>query len=139
MITNAIEDRHPDHGAASALVTRAAFLAGLPKIETQDEGVAQSAHRPQALYYCIQGNYQKPHFIVDITSVWTQKMRALASYGSQFYDPNQIEPQTRISTQSFQKFLEARARTLGFKIGVEYGEGFLSSQSIGIRSMNDIF
>ena len=138
VVTNALKDRHPDHGAAAKLVTRAAFLAGLPKIETEDNGIAQNAHRPDALYYCIQGYYQKPHFIVDISSVWKQKMNALAAYSSQLYQPNQPEPQTHISTLAFQKFLHARARTLGFKIGVEYGEGFLSPRSIGIRSIDDL-
>ena len=136
VITNTTQDRHPDHGAAAQLVTRAAFLSGLAKIETKDH---QPAHRPDALYYSIQGYYHEPHFIVDISSVWDQKMEALAAYRSQFHQPHTTEPQTHISTPAFQKFLRARAGELGFRIGVSYGEGFLSPRSIGIRSISDLF
>src|SRR6478735_5372981 len=34
VLSNALHDRHPDHGRAGDLVNDACFLAGLPKIET---------------------------------------------------------------------------------------------------------
>src|SRR5687768_1057720 len=38
VITNAIRDRHPDHGRAGQLVLESCFLSGLVKIEMQDGG-----------------------------------------------------------------------------------------------------
>src|SRR5690349_15196675 len=40
VLCNAPEDRHPDHGRSSELVSDAAFLAGLRKIETSYDGEA---------------------------------------------------------------------------------------------------
>src|SRR5690606_1392650 len=49
VITNALHDRHPDHGRAGELVNDAVFLAGLRKIETFENGIAQAPHRPRLL------------------------------------------------------------------------------------------
>src|SRR5690606_33545482 len=49
IITNAYHDRHPDHGRACNLVYDACFLSGLSKIKTEQDGVAQQAHRPRLL------------------------------------------------------------------------------------------
>ena len=40
ILSNAPDDRHPDHGRSCKLVSDAAFLCGLRKIETFDEGVS---------------------------------------------------------------------------------------------------
>ncbi len=50
VLANATSDRHPDHGRAAELVSRACFLAGLPKISTPPF----EAHRPKAVYHYIQ-------------------------------------------------------------------------------------
>src|SRR5690606_18815576 len=47
VITNALDDRHPDHGRASKLVNDALFLSGLRRIETAVGGVPQEAFRPR--------------------------------------------------------------------------------------------
>ena len=139
VLTNTSRDRHPDHGCAAELVTRAAFLAGLPKISTEDvDDRPQIAHRPRALYYFMQGYYHEPDFILDISSVWEKKVAALAAYRSQFHQPAESDnqPQTHISTPAFQKFFRARAQELGFRIGAAYGEAFFSPRSIGIQSLD---
>jgi hypothetical protein len=46
--------------------------------------------------------------------------------------------QTYISTLDFQEALVARARLLGKRIGVKYGEGFISQKSIGVRGLGDL-
>src|SRR5688572_13404357 len=38
VITNAIRDRHPDHGRGAQLVAESCFLSGLTKIEMEDQG-----------------------------------------------------------------------------------------------------
>jgi LmbE family N-acetylglucosaminyl deacetylase len=37
IITNALSDRHPDHGRAARLTSDSCFLSGLLKVETTDE------------------------------------------------------------------------------------------------------
>ena len=36
IITNSLDDRHPDHGRAAKLTTDSCFLSGLRKVETKD-------------------------------------------------------------------------------------------------------
>lgn len=57
VITNALSDRHPDHGRASQLVNDALFLAGLRRIETEADGKPQEAFRPRLLLQLIQDQY----------------------------------------------------------------------------------
>ncbi len=123
-------DRHPDHIGASQLVKEAYFFSGLPKIVTEDNGRIQSPYRPQKLFYYMQTYEFKPTFIVDISETFEMKMKAVYAYETQFHNPNSSEPETFISHPNFIKYLEARARVFGFKIGKEYGEAFYCEEEI---------
>jgi bacillithiol biosynthesis deacetylase BshB1 len=139
VFANALQDRHPDHGRAAQLIAESCFLSGLQKIETKDEnGASQKKWRPAYVLHYIQDRFQEPHFIIDISSVFDRKMEAIRAYSTQFHNPvNQTaEPQTYISSENFLDGITARARLLGKRIGVEYGEGFLSVKSIGINSLD---
>lgn len=138
VLTNTKSDRHPDHGRASELVAEACFYSGLPKIETYHEDCLQEAWRPQAVYHFIQDYYQEPDFVMDITSVWDQKIEALKCYSSQFFDPNSEEPLTPISGEDFFHFLKARAREMGRAAGMTMAEGFVSSRRIGVKDFFDL-
>lgn len=138
VLTNTKSDRHPDHGRASELVAEACFYSGLPKIETYHEDRLQEAWRPQAVYHFIQDYYQEPDFVMDITSVWDQKIEALKCYSSQFFDPNSEEPLTPISGEDFFHFLKARAREMGRAAGMTMAEGFVSSRRIGVKDFFDL-
>lgn len=136
VITNAPHDRHPDHGRASKLVRDAVFLAGLRKIPTTYQGQPQQAWRPGRLFYFIQDYYLEPNFVVDITPYFEQKQAAILAFKSQFHNPdNSKEPETYISNSDFWHFLEARSRTMGHKIGVTHGEGFISEQPLKINDL----
>ncbi len=124
VITNAIRDRHPDHGRASQLVEESCFLSGLPKIELELDGKPLAAWRPKQVYHMLQDNYIAPDICVDITPYIDKKMEAVMAYKSQFFDPLSKEPHTPISGLDFQDFLKARAREMGRLIGVEYAEGY---------------
>jgi hypothetical protein len=65
-------------------------------------------------------------------------MQSILAYRSQFHDPNNIsgEAQTYISAPGFLEGITSRARLMGKKIGVSYGEGFLSVKKIGINSFD---
>ncbi len=131
VLANAVSDRHPDHGRAAELVSRACFLSGLPKIITEN----QMAHRPKAIYHYIQDRGMKADVIVDITSVYEQKMQAIKAFKTQFYDPNSNEPETPISSKEFLDFIEARALEYGRVIGTKYGEGFTTERTLGTNSL----
>ena len=76
ILCNAPEDRHPDHGKGASLAEDAAFLAGLRKIETYDEGVLQPIWKPAYVFNYIQDRYLHPNFVVDITDVMDKKIWA---------------------------------------------------------------
>ena len=135
---NAVEDRHPDHGRAAVLVKESCFLAGLLKIETSFEGVAQEPWRPKHVIHYIQDRYLQPDFVVDITEVYTRKMQSVMAYSTQFYNPDLNEPQTYISTPAFLESIESRNKQFGRMIGVSYGEGFMTDQMRGVRSVFDL-
>ncbi|MFN8334596.1 MAG: bacillithiol biosynthesis deacetylase BshB1 [Cyclobacteriaceae bacterium] len=137
VITNAIYDRHSDHGKGAELAYDSCFLSGLAKIETKDEkGNAQKAWRPKAVYHFIQSQLIEPDFVVDITPFWETKVNAVKAFKTQFFDPNSKEPVTYISTPEFMNLVESRAIEFGHAIGVKYGEGFTVRRYPGV---NDLF
>ncbi len=117
------QDRHPDHERAGRIVSDAAFYAGLKAIDT-----GRGAYRPQAVVYFFQHFVHVPTFIVDVTASWKTKMRAIAAFKSQFYDPKSKEPLTVLSKPDFMEMIEARGRHFGAQIGARYGEPFVTRQ-----------
>ena len=138
VLANAIDDRHPDHGRAAALVTDSVFLAGLPKINTNENGLEQEAWRPNLLLHYIQDKYIKPDILIDITPFWEQKVAAIKAYKTQFFNPELQEPDTYISSSDFLDGIEARAREFGRSIQCSYAEGFTSNKSLGVASLFDL-
>jgi len=69
-----------------------------------------------------------PSFVVDVTATWKTKMRAVAAFKSQFYDPTSKEPATFIASKNFIDMIEARGRHFGALIGASYGEAFVTKQ-----------
>ncbi|MGL4631671.1 MAG: bacillithiol biosynthesis deacetylase BshB1 [Leadbetterella sp.] len=139
VLCNAPHDRHPDHGRAGSLAIEACFYAGLRKIETVDENnILQSEFRPEHVFQYIQDRYIEPDFVVDISAYWSTKINSIRAFKSQFYDPNNSEPSSYISSTEFIEFVEARSKEMGHKIGVAYGEGFLSSKKIQINNLLDL-
>ncbi|WP_149244279.1 bacillithiol biosynthesis deacetylase BshB1 [Dyadobacter sp. 32] len=141
VITNAIDDRHPDHGRGAQLVADSCFYSGLRMIETLDElGNNQEAWRPRQVFHAIQDRYIKPDFIVDITAFHDQKIEAIRAFKSQFHIPSYVEnsnePTSYISTPEFLEFIIARAREMGHAIGVTFGEGFTSYRALGVRDLS---
>jgi bacillithiol biosynthesis deacetylase BshB1 len=134
VFANAVEDRHPDHGRGSALVKRAAFLSGLVKVETSFEGQKQKPWRPRAVYHYIQDNFIVPDFVVDITGFEEIKMKSIACFASQFYDPDSTEPETTISSPEFMAHIHSRMMQMGRYINVKSGEGFTVDRPLGIAN-----
>jgi N-acetylglucosamine malate deacetylase 1 len=111
-------DRHPDHVAASRLLTRAAFLSGLARYHaTGDKWRAD-----WLLYYFINDS-TRPSFVVDVSAHYDTKRAALACHRSQFAPPSAGAAATRLNTPRFQQLIESRDAQFGALIGVDYAEG----------------
>ena len=133
VITNAVSDRHPDHGRGAQITVDACFLAGLEKIMTDQE-----VWRPKAIYHYIQFNYLTPDFVVDISAEMNDKLQAVKAYSTQFFDAGSKETKTIISSQGFLDSISYRAQDLGRQSNCEYAEGFLAHQMPKINTLFDI-
>jgi len=133
VITNAVSDRHPDHGRGAEITVDSCFLAGLEKIET-----GQKIWRPRAIYHYIQFNYLTPDVVVDISEEMKEKLQAVKAYSTQFFNPESIESETIISSQGFLDSVIYRAQDLGRQANCEYAEGFLAHQMPKVDSLLDI-
>ena len=130
-----LHDRHPDHTAASKLVSEAFFMSGVRRV---GEG---TAYRPARLFY-YSLHYQTaqfiPSFVMDISSVWQKKMETLKCYGSQIvYSGKGVK--TALNNPDFLRFIEIKAAWYGAMIGVKYGEGFCSNGPVPISDFSVIF
>lgn len=131
VLCNAVEDRHPDHGRGSSLVSDACFLAGLNKVVT-----GQEAWRPKAVYHYIQFNRIAPDFVVDVSDFMSVKEEAVKAYASQFYSPGSKEPNTIISSKEFLESIRYRSADLGRLSGVKYAEGFTVERLPAVESFD---
>lgn len=138
ILCNAIEDRHPDHGRAAALLERAFFLSGLLKVETEINGEKQSLWRAKKILHYIQEKYIQPTFVVDISEYLDVKLESIKAHKSQFYQAGSNEPYTKISSETYFDFLKSRAKELGSQCNYEYAEGFVSKTLIGLSDLIDI-
>jgi len=138
VLSNALEDRHPDHGRAGDLANDACFLSGLSKISTQLDGQEQTAWRPRLVFQYIQDKYIKPDVIIDITPFIETKIASIKAFKTQFYNPDYDEQETYISSPEFFESVIGRAREFGKSIGATYGEGFTSRKLLGVDDLFDL-
>jgi bacillithiol biosynthesis deacetylase BshB1 len=122
--------RHPDHEETSHLVRKAAYLAGLKKLDT-----SQEPFRPFKVVY-FQTRFEfEPSFIVDISDFHARKIKSILAYKSQFHHRNKAEhgkEETLISHPEFLDHIKARDKQYGAYIGVKYGEPFLVREALKI-------
>ena len=123
-----VQERHPDHVAAAGLLTRAVFMAGLPKFATPG-GAAPFTPR-QTLHYEMR-HRMRPSFIVDTSKAWDRKARAIACHASQLTRKDHAAA-TLISSTLAIEAIEARDRYRGSEIGVRHGEALYGPQMLGL-------
>jgi len=118
------EDRHPDHEAAHQLVRRSIFFSGVHTVLPE----GPPAFRPsRVLYYTPYYEPRTPPAcVVDVTETFDRKKEALRCFASQFYRPEESAPETWVSSEGFQQYIETRAAFWGAQIGVRYGEPLYS-------------
>ncbi len=139
IITNAPDDRHPDHGRAAELVKHAGWLSGLEKLESLDEaGNVQKAHRPKHVYHFIQYKMFEPDFVVDISGYVDRKMEAVMAYSSQFFNPDSSEAKTLIARPEFMDVLKSRNVVFGNYALIDQAEGFISEWKPAVKNIFDL-
>ena len=139
VLCNAIKDRHPEHGIASELVSKACFISGLTKFETFIDGKKQDSHRPKNIYHYIQDQWINPDFVMDISDEIDQKIKAVKAFESQFYNSKSSEPNTPISSKDFLDSVMSKANLMGRTIDKSFGEGFTVERPIGTSDLMNLF
>jgi N-acetylglucosamine malate deacetylase 1 len=122
-------ERHPDHEATSALLTKALFFAGVGKFAT--EPMRPKFAPLQVLRYPMRYELP-PSFVVDVSEVAEQKAQAIAAYASQIGNRGPERPTTLIGSPLTLDAFEARDRYYGAMIGVRAGEPYLARGPLGL-------
>lgn len=118
------EARHPDHYNASTLGYEACFLAGLKQLP-----IAGEPYRPFKILYSTAFADVRPTFVVDISSQYEQRRKAILSYQSQFRPrKNENKAKVYLGLEQLEEEMNRLARQAGHHIGVKYGEPFLMKE-----------
>ena len=128
VIAPALQGRHPDHIVAAQLVRDACFVAGLAKVAPD-----VAAHRPRKIIHAIafREDNLKPTFVVDISDVFEDKMRAVACYGSQFdgaVQAGEIYP----TGEPLYDVIRHQSAHYGSLIRCRYGEPFYTTETMRV-------
>jgi N-acetylglucosamine malate deacetylase 1 len=123
-------DRHPDHVAASEVLTEASFNAGLRRYVAQGE-----AWKPDWICYYFINDSAAPSFVVDVSDYYEQKRLALECHSTQFTAPaaGASVAATRLNTPLFMQLIDSRDAQFGALTGVTRAEGFVVREPI-VRS-----
>jgi N-acetylglucosamine malate deacetylase 1 len=120
-------DRHPDHVAASQVLTEAVFNSGLRRY---DAGTAHQAWRPDWVCYYFINDSAPPSFVVDVSEHYDVKRRALRCHASQFQAAAATAVETRLTSPLFQQLVESRDAQFGALAGVAFAEGVVVTDLI---------
>jgi bacillithiol biosynthesis deacetylase BshB1 len=124
LILPAPEDRHPDHRRAFRLGREAAYYAGLKNYPCPLE-----PWRPSAVAWVGGETPGAPDLVVDVSTVWAQRMAAFDAFGSQFTADSTLPP-TRISDPAFRRGVEGRAMHWGSLILVPWAEALWTERPV---------
>jgi len=120
-------DRHPDHAAASEVLTKAAFDAGLRRKIS-----SAAPWKPEWLCYYFINDGATPSFVVDVSDHYETKRRALDCHATQFTHRDGAAA-TRLNTPLFRQLIESRDAQFGALAGVRWAEGLVVREPL-VRS-----
>lgn len=112
---------HSDHLATGLMASHAVNFARLRKMPIDEE-----THNVKQVLYYLFPREKAPTFLVDITEVAPQWIKALKSHHSQMFGPH-------AKKTGFYKMLLAWSKNLGFPIGAKYAQGFLAAEPLKIQ------
>jgi len=118
-------DRHPDHGAASEVLTEAVFNAGLRRY-----GAGGDAWKADWICYYFINDAAPPSFVVDVSDCYQKKRDALDCHASQFQRNAPGMADTRLNTPLFRQLVESRDAQFGALAGVTWAEGVVVREPI---------
>jgi bacillithiol biosynthesis deacetylase BshB1 len=118
-------DRHPDHVAASELLTEAVFNSGLRRYAVDGE-----AWKPAWVCYYFINDSAPPSFVVDVSEHYEVKRRALACHVSQFQPQGEGAVATRLTSSRFAQLIESRDAHFGALAGVAFAEGVVVKEPL---------
>jgi N-acetylglucosamine malate deacetylase 1 len=132
VIAPALQGRHPDHITAGQLVRDACFIAGLAKVAPDTP-----PHRPRKILHAItfREDHLKPTFVVDISDVFEEKMRAIHCYESQFdgaIQGGEVYP----TGESFYDVVRHQCAHYGSLIRTRFGEPFHTSETMRVDDLS---
>lgn len=119
------ENQHPDHIAVSRIVQRAARLA-------RYGGVAEvrdlAPHRIDNLFFyaittVVEG---RPDIVIDVSAVHARWEEAMNCH------------RTQVRNKAYVDLVNARARTLGASIGVEYAAALWLNDPVRLEALSDL-
>ncbi len=132
ILTHWIESRHPDHRAAASLVTHAAFLAGLRRLEAPGD-----PFRPTKVLHALlfREDAPSPSFVIDVTGQVDRKLRALACYVSQFEGAHGMGEMYPGGTRPFADQVRVHLGYWGSRIRKEWGEPFWCRETLELPTL----
>lgn len=113
-------DRHPDHVAASDVLTEAVFNAGLRRYPGEGD-----AWKVDWICYYFINDSVPPSFVIDVSDYYDKKQQALDCHVSQFRPPDAATAPTRLNTPLFRQLIESRDAQFGAQSGCRWAEGFV--------------
>jgi bacillithiol biosynthesis deacetylase BshB1 len=111
-------DRHPDHVAASRVLTDAVFNSGLRRYDAGGE-----AWKPDWICYYFINDSVTPSFVIDVSEHYEVKRKALECHASQFGAASGVR--TRLNSPLFRQLVESRDAQFGALAGVQFAEGIV--------------
>jgi bacillithiol biosynthesis deacetylase BshB1 len=117
------DDRHPDHRAASDVLTRAVFKSALRRYLVEGVSDETGAWRPDWVGYYFINDSADVSFAVDVSAHYEVKRAALACHRSQFAPVRGDSVTTRLTGPRFTQLIESRDAQLGALTGVAFAEG----------------
>jgi bacillithiol biosynthesis deacetylase BshB1 len=119
------QDRHPDHVAASLVLTDGVFNAGLRRYEAGGD-----AWKPDWVCYYFINDSAAPSFVIDVSGAYDVKRAALACHATQFAPAASTSVATRLTSPRFAQLIESRDAQFGALAGVAFAEGFVVKEPL---------
>jgi bacillithiol biosynthesis deacetylase BshB1 len=123
-------DRHPDHVAASRVLTEAVFSSGLRRYEP-----VTPAWKPDRICYYFINDSAPPSIVIDVSEHYATKRRALACHRTQFKPEGNDAVSTRLTSARFQQLIESRDAQFGAMAGVQFAEGVVLKDPILVPTL----
>lgn len=132
VLTHYLVGRHPDHRVASDLVRDACFLAGLKNYPA--DGLP---FRPEKVAFVLsyREDVVKPTFIVDTSTGFERKLKAMACFASQWDGTTKQAGELYPTGQPLVDLVRTQDAAAGSQIRCAYGEPFWTAETMRVADV----